>query len=113
VEAANLGSQSFDIGRVLPENSPWLDEEELFPGQDWQQEIPAAVRACDVVVICLTHRSVSKEGFLQREFRDALSVAEEKPEGRIFVIPVKLEEADVPKCRAQWQWARQTLEMRA
>src|SRR5262249_47185555 len=24
---------------------PWLDEENLLPGQDWQQEIPQAVRA--------------------------------------------------------------------
>jgi hypothetical protein len=38
---------------------------------------------------------------------------EEKPEGTIFVVPVKLEEVEVPKCRAQWQWARQTVEMRA
>jgi len=38
---------------------------------------------------------------------------EEKTEGTIFVIPVKLEEVEVPECRAQWQGARQTLEMRA
>jgi hypothetical protein len=85
--------------------APWLDEEELLPGQDWKEEIPAAVRACDVVVICLSQKSVSKEGYLQREVRDALYVAEEKPEGTIFVIPVKLEEVEVPKRLAQWQWA--------
>ena len=61
--------------------APWLDEEELLPGQDWQQEIPAAVRACDVVIICLSQKSVTKEGYLQREIREALYVAEEKPEG--------------------------------
>ena len=32
-------------------------------------------------------------------------VAEEKPEGTIFVIPVKLEEVGVPKRLSQWQWA--------
>jgi formylglycine-generating enzyme required for sulfatase activity len=85
--------------------APWLDEEELLPGQHWQEEIPAAVRACDVVIICLSQRSVSKEGFLQREIREALYVAEEKPEGTIFIIPVKLEEVEVPKRLSQWQWA--------
>src|SRR5271157_236917 len=85
--------------------APWLDEEELLPGQDWQQEIPAAVRACDVVIIFLSQRSVGKEGYLQREIRDALYVAEEKPEGTIFIIPVKLEEVEVPKRLSQWQWA--------
>ena len=84
---------------------PWLDEEELLPGQDWHEEIPAAVRACDVVIICLSQRSVSKEGYLQREIRDALFVAEEKPEGTIFIIPVKLEEVEVPRRLSQWQWA--------
>lgn len=85
--------------------APWLDEEELLPGQDWQEEIPAAVRACDVVIICLSQKSVSKEGFLQREIKDALYVAEEKPEGTIFIIPVRLEEVQVPKRLSQWQWA--------
>src|SRR5271157_5038493 len=85
--------------------APWLDEEELLPGQDWQQEIPAAVRACDVVIVCLSRKSVSKEGFLQREIREALYVAEEKPEGTIFIIPVKLEEVEVPQRLSLWQWA--------
>jgi hypothetical protein len=85
--------------------APWLDEEELLPGQDWEQEIPAAVRACDAVIICLSQKSVSKEGYLQREIGEALYVAEEKPEGTIFIIPVKLEEVEVPKRLSQWQWA--------
>src|SRR5882762_4468080 len=84
---------------------PWLDEEELLPGQDWQEEIPRAVRACDVVVVCLSRACVSKEGYLQREIKVALSAAEEKPEGTIFIIPVRLEEVDVPRSLAQWQWA--------
>ena len=33
---------------------PWLDEEELIAGQDWQLEIPKAVRAAHVVVVCLS-----------------------------------------------------------
>jgi hypothetical protein len=86
--------------------APWLDEEELLPGQDWQQEIPAAVRACHVVIVCLSQKSVSKEGYLQREIRDAWYVAEEKPQGTIFIIPVKLEEVEVPKRLSQWQWAK-------
>ena len=84
---------------------PWLDEEKLLPGQDWREEIPEAVRTCDVVVVCLSHQSVSKEGYLQREIRDALYVAEEKPEGTIFIIPARLEEVDVPKRLSRWHWA--------
>jgi TIR domain len=85
--------------------APWLDEEELLPGQNWQEAIPAAVRAADVVIICLSQKSVGKEGFLQKEIREALNAAEEKPEGTIFVVPLKLEEVEVPRRLSRWQWA--------
>ncbi len=83
---------------------PWLDEENLLPGQDWQQEIPQAVRASDVIIVCLSRGSVNKEGYLQREIKYALDVAEEKPEGTIFIIPLKLEECEIPERLRRWQW---------
>jgi hypothetical protein len=33
---------------------PWLDTENLLPGQDWDYEIKKAVRAADAVVVCLS-----------------------------------------------------------
>lgn len=42
----------------------WLDEEKLLPGQNWQLEIPRAVRTADVVVVCLSRGSVSKAGYV-------------------------------------------------
>jgi len=41
---------------------PWLDEENLLPGQDWQLEIPQAVRSSDAVIVCLSTRAVTKRG---------------------------------------------------
>src|SRR5215831_948307 len=84
---------------------PWLDEKDLIPGQEWQEEIPAAVRASEVVVVCLSRASITKEGYLQREIREALNVADEKLEGTIFIIPVRMEEVEVPKRLSKWQWA--------
>src|SRR5262249_6077427 len=83
---------------------PWLDEENLLPGQEWQQEIPKAVRNSDVVLICLSPTAVNKAGYLQKEIRHALDVADEQPEGRIFLIPLRLEECDIPDRLARWQW---------
>jgi tetratricopeptide (TPR) repeat protein len=83
---------------------PWLDEEELIPGQRWETEIRKAVRESDVVLVCLSQRSASKEGFVQKEIRFALDTADEKPEGTIYVIPVRLEECEIPERLAQWQW---------
>ena len=79
---------------------PWLDEEDLLPGQNWKQEIPKAVRASDVVIVCFSRHSVNKAGFIQKEIKYALDAADEQPEGTIFLIPLKLEECDISE-RAQ------------
>ena len=82
----------------------WLDQEKLLPGQDWRLEIPRAVHEADVVVVCLSKKSVTKEGYVQKEIKFALDSAEEKPEGAIFLIPARLEECVVPERLGRWQW---------
>ena len=82
----------------------WLDEEELLAGQDWQLEIARAVRAVDVVIVFLSRSSVGKAGFVQREIKHALDVADEQPEGTIFLIPAKLEECETPGRLRRWHW---------
>lgn len=84
--------------------APWIDEENLLPGQDWRDEIHEAVRASDAVIVCLSRSSITKEGHVQKEIRVALDLADEKPPGTIFIIPVRLEIVDVPSRLAQWQW---------
>jgi TIR domain-containing protein/carboxypeptidase family protein len=83
---------------------PWLDEEDLLPGQNWHQAIMRAVRDSDVVVVCLSRNSVNKRGYVQKEIKLALDVADEQPEDTIFIIPLKLEECDVPTRLKQWHW---------
>jgi hypothetical protein len=83
---------------------PWLDEENLLPGQDWEREIRREVSACHVVVVCLSKMSM-EQGYVHREIRLALDEADKKPDGTIFVIPVRLEEVEVPDRLKQWQWA--------
>src|SRR3982074_3375817 len=70
---------------------PWLDEKKLLGGQDWNLEIKKAERKSDIIVVCLSPRSVSKRGFVQKEIKDALDIADEQPEGSIFIIPLILE----------------------
>lgn len=84
---------------------PWFDEENLLPGQHWQEEIPRAVRQSDVVLICLTNGSISKTGYVQKEIGFALDAAEEQPEGSIFLIPLRLEECSVPNRLRRYQRA--------
>jgi ATP-dependent Clp protease ATP-binding subunit ClpC len=83
---------------------PWFDAENLLAGQEWRYEIEKAVRSTHIVLVCLSTHSVSKSGFVNKEIRIALDVADQQPEGTIFVIPLKLEECEVPDRLRQWQW---------
>jgi hypothetical protein len=94
------------LWRLLREHGadPWLDEEDILPGQDWDQEIGKAVRSSAVVLVCLSRNSVAKTGYVQKEIKYALDVADEQPERQIFIIPVRLEECAVPERLQKWQW---------
>ena len=88
----------------IPGVSAWIDVDEIMPGQEWLYEIRRAVRQAHMVVVCLSRKSISKEGFVQREIREALDIAQEKPQGTIFVVPLRLEECAVPHTLLDWQW---------
>lgn len=83
---------------------PWLDEEDLLAGQDWEYEIGKVVRETDVVIVCLSCGSINKTGFMQKEIKFALDVADKQPEGTIFLIPLKLEECEMPERLSRWHW---------
>lgn len=83
---------------------PWLDKKDLLPGKEWEAEIQKALRAADVVLVCLSNHAVTKTGFVQKEIRYALDIADQQPEGAIFLIPVKMEECEVPDRLRRWQW---------
>lgn len=76
---------------------PWLDEEKLLPGQDWDMEIEKAVEAADAVIVCLSKNSITKEGYVQRELKFVLEMAYEKPEGTIFIIPMRFDDCEIPR----------------
>lgn len=90
-----LSSNGFD---------PWLDEEKLLPGQEWELEIAKAVQTSDIIIVCLSHKAINKAGYVQKEIKFALDKAKEQPEGTIFLIPLKLEECDVPERLKRWHW---------
>jgi Leucine-rich repeat (LRR) protein len=106
--SSNDKTQVRKLYKKLTSNSMnvWLDEENLIPGQDWEYEISKAIDTSDVIIVCLSKNSVSKEGFVQKEIRFALDKAEEKPEGVIFIIPLLLEECEVPQRLSKRHWAK-------
>ena len=82
----------------------WLDTDQILPGQNWREAIEEAVETADIVIICLSNNSVTKEGYIQREMRYAQDISLEKPEGTIFLVPLKLEECEAPRGLRIYQW---------
>lgn len=83
---------------------PWMDENDILPGQDWDLEIRKAIRERHMVLVCLSADAITKVGYLQKEIRQVLDAADEQPEGTIFLIPVRLEPCNVPDRLRRWQW---------
>ena len=76
---------------------PWLDTQDIMPGQDWSQVIGQAIRAADCMLVFVSRHSVSKMGYIQREILAALSMLSQLPEGAIFLIPVRLDDLPPPE----------------
>ena len=83
---------------------PWLDKAKILPGQDWEMVIEKAVDDSDVVLVCLSGQSISKEGYVQREIRYAYDLALEKPDETIFLIPLRLDDCNVPRKLKSLHW---------
>jgi hypothetical protein len=83
---------------------PWLDTKEILPGQDWKQSIKRAIEESDIALACISKNSLTKKGFVQAELKMALDLLEERSKGFSPVIPVRLEETEVPDRLKNLQW---------
>ena len=77
--------------------SPWLDSEDLIPGQNWRTEIPKAIKSAAIFLACLSSQSINKHGYVQQELRRALSAYGDRPPGKIYLIPARLDDCQIPE----------------
>jgi len=84
--------------------SPWLDKDELLPGQNWPRAIRRAIESADIFLACFSMQAVSKPGQFQSELRYALDCGCRMPLEATFFIPVRLEACSVPRRLAQIQY---------
>ncbi|WP_322768811.1 toll/interleukin-1 receptor domain-containing protein, partial [Frankia sp. Cr1] len=85
------------------ELAPWLDEEDISPGQEREPLVRKAIRESAAVLVCLSANATNRRGFLHRAIRLALDTASEQPEGATYIIPVRLEVCDIPDALRPWQ----------
>jgi hypothetical protein len=83
---------------------PWMDKEKLLPGHDWEYQITLAIEHADYFIPCLSSRSIDKRGYVQKELKKGLYVLESFPEGKIFVIPIRLDDCKIPRSLSHQHW---------
>ncbi|TEU17517.1 MAG: TIR domain-containing protein [Anaerolineales bacterium] len=83
---------------------PWMDTKDLLPGEQWKSSIRRAVRRSDFFLACLSANSVNRRGWIQKEIRNALDTWEEMLDSDIYLIPVRLEDCEVPERLCDFQW---------
>jgi hypothetical protein len=76
--------------------APWLDRDELLPGQNWPRAIKRAIADSDAFVACFSTRAIAKKGQFQAELRLALDCAHRFPLDATFLIPARLDDCAVP-----------------
>lgn len=84
---------------------PWMDKKDILPGERWKSSIRKAIRRSDFFLVCLSVNSVNKRGFLQREIKEALDIWQEMLDSDIYLIPVRMENCEVPEILRGFQWA--------
>jgi TIR domain len=83
---------------------PWMDEKDIFPGENFRLAIEKAIRNADFFLACLSMNSVDRRGFIQREIKDALDMWQEKLDDDIYLIPIRLEKCEAPYSLRNFQW---------
>ena len=85
---------------------PWLDTEDMQPGDHWRMVIEEKINKADFVIVCLSKYSTRSRGVFQQEIVWSLDVVQSMPEGKVYLIPVLLEECEIPKRLSNWHCER-------
>ena len=70
---------------------PWLDENDLLPGQQWEAIVTKAIKESDYFIALLSSHSISKQGFVQKELKEDLELLDRCSHEEIFIIPARLD----------------------
>ncbi len=83
---------------------PWMDKRNIIPGENWKEAISQSLRSSDFILLLLSSTSVEKRGFFRKEIRWAIDYRDEMLPQDIYLIPVRLDECDLPEEISGHQW---------
>jgi hypothetical protein len=75
---------------------PWIDKEEIRPGENWDLALSKAMKNSRYFIPLFSSKSVDKKGYVNKELRYALDALDNYPEKSIFMIPVRLDDCEIP-----------------
>jgi hypothetical protein len=75
---------------------PWMDKKEIRPGQNWRLAISKAIKNTRYFLPLFSSKWVGKIGYVNKELKYALDVLDTYPEDAIFIIPVRLDDCEIP-----------------
>lgn len=78
---------------------PWMDAVDLMPVQNWRCDIPRDVKNAAICLTCFSKRSVANKEYVQQKFRHALWAYADVPPNTIYLIPIRLDDCEVPDLR--------------
>lgn len=76
---------------------PWMDKYNLFGGENWPAVIEREIPTSDLVILCLSRESCKKRGYFRAEIGLALRKLDELLNSDIYLIPVRLEQCEIPE----------------
>lgn len=82
----------------------WFDKDSIAAGLDWERERGLAQADADLFLVLCATQTTSRDGVYQREINQALRQLNDKRPGTIYIMPMRLEEIDLPPELARFQY---------
>ena len=75
----------------------FIDKESLLGGEKWKDAIEKAIKRSQYFVLLLSKNSIAKNTYVQKELRVALQLAKKLPKSKVYIIPIRLDDCDIPE----------------
>lgn len=82
---------------------PWLDVKSIKPGEDLQNSIDKAIQKTDLFIV-LVSKNIIQDERVKKEIQVALNIAQRKLDKEIFVLPIKIDNSEVPNTLSNFKY---------
>lgn len=74
----------------------WFDKDDLVAGEDWDRARSIALRQAEVIILLCASQTISRNGVYQREVNEALHQMNDRRQGVVYIIPLRVESVTLP-----------------